>query len=621
MSAQFRDVTPPPRSRCSAYPEGRAMHQRDWSANPGSNDWTSSPLPRPKDNFEIKDALEKGLLSPKANTSANRDCLQPLKVNEDACFSSPKPAMHDQTPGSFGESVVEGLFTSPVPQVGSCGKENWQPAQGLRGTLTPTRTPMKTPSRLPTVQENDGQMPTLDECETMPAWVMQSPVPTADGQTAEEFDIGMAMKGLGLSPAPPGLEDVRCELPKHQVKGTFIQFVSPLKTFALNSPPKTEPVNFAPSSAAACSRLWDSFCDHQDESGLAVCPSPSPWFTHEQIPFFPHAQQQAMPAAPPPPLGCVDLDQAIPSCPEPKQKGPVVRLAEFLPEPSACAVASSDLHCLDRQQSSEAFWMPPLPTMTNSEVGASGFSTGIEGTSSMWHMQTPEQMQQQMQQQAHLQPQMLEPQMQQQAQPQLQQQLHDLQQMQAQLQQMQLQQMQMQQMQTQMQPTQMQPPQMQPPQMQPTHTQPLQAQAPQMQPLQMQTQMQPPPMQQASQMPPQIQPDQIFLHQLMQLQMQPQMQPPSWPPVQPPLSMAGELVPAPPPQMAMEAAAPSVLCPSTCHHAQVCRCGEAPPMVMSSAPAPDEQQQMTNMPNTCILLSAAMFPEMGTGTTESAGPQ
>merc|ERR1740117_2468851 len=123
---------------------------------------------------------------------------------------------------------------------------------------------------------------------------MQSPVPTADGQTTEEF--GLAMKALGLTPPPPGLEDVRCELPKHQVKGTFIQFVSPLKTFGLISPPKTEPVNFAPSSSAACSRLWDSFCDHQDsDPQSAVCPSPSPWFTHEQIPFFPHAQQQAMP--------------------------------------------------------------------------------------------------------------------------------------------------------------------------------------------------------------------------------------------------------------------------------------------------------------------------------------
>jgi len=629
MSAQHRDETPPPRSRCVAAAD-RAVQQPDWSAKPGSNDWTSSPLTRPKDTFEITDAKEKGLLSPQANISGNRDFL-PLKVNEDVCFSSPKPAIRGQTPGSAGESVVEGLFTSPSPQVGSCGKENWQPPQGR----TPVRTPMKTPSRLPTVQEHDGQgsMPTLDEGETNPAWVVQSPQPATDGQT----EFGMAMKGLGLSPAPPGLEDVFCALPAHQVKGTFIQFVSPLKTFYCNSPPKTEPVNFAPSTSAACSLLWDSIDDHHDESGLAMSHSPSPWFTHEQIPFFPHAN--TMPAAPPPPLGYVEAEQALTSCAVPKQKGPVVRLAEFLPEPSglaACLAAPSEL----QPQSSEAYWMPPLPMMNGSEVSASGFGAGNDGMTSMWNMQATEQMQQQMQQQAQLQPQMLDPQMQQQAQPQLQQQLHDLQQMQAQLQQMQLQQMQIQQMQTQMQPPQMQPPQMQPPQVQSTQmqqSQPPQGQAPQLQPPQMQPPMQPPlmPMQQRSvtdpvmlqapQMPPQMQPDNVFLQQLMQLQMQPQMQPPSWPPMQPPSSIAGEHVPAPPPQMAMQVAAPSGLCPNSCHQAQVCRCGEVKVgdsfQLMPSAAVSDEQQMAANgtMPNTCILLSAAMFPEMG--TTDNSGRQ
>merc|ERR1719440_805420 len=105
--------------------------------------------------------------------------------------------------------------------------------------------------------------------------------------------------------------------------------------------------------------------------------------------------------------------------------------------------------------------------------------------------------------------------------------------------------------------------------------------------------MQPPQMQ-----PPQMQPDGLFLQQLMQMQMQPQMQPPSWPPLQP---LSGEPIPGPPPpQVAIEAAAPSVLCPSTCHQAQVCRCGEVKvgegSLPAPGSRAPEEQQA----PNTCI---------------------
>merc|ERR1719375_2281671 len=105
---------------------------------------------------------------------------------------------------------------------------------------------------------------------------------------------------------------------------------------------------------------------------------------------------------------------------------------------------------------------------------------------------------------------------------------------------------------------------MQPPQMQPSLQQPPQLQPPQLQP---------------PQMPPQLQSDSVFLQQLLQMQMQqPQSQPPSWPPMQPPASMPGEQMPAPPPQPALDqAAAPSVLCPNTCHQAGVCRCGELKP--------------------------------------------
>lgn len=71
--------------------------------------------------------------------------------------------------------------------------------------------------------------------------------------------------------------------------------------------------------------------------------------------------------------------------------------------------------------------------------------------------------------------------------------------------------------------------------------------------------------------------------------------------------MAGEQVPAPPPQAAMEATAPSTLCPSACHQAQVCRCGEA---YASAGPAPKQPEEQ-QAPNNVLTLSAAMFPEMG----------
>jgi len=188
------------------------VQQQVWSVKPGGSDWTSSPLTRPKDQ-------EHGLISPQPT------CLLPLKVNEDLCFSSPKPARFaGESPGADA-----GLFMSPSPSTihGSGGKENWQPVQGLRPTAD---TPLKTPSRLPTVQEHDGQgpaMPSLEEQrepigrQEMPAWVVRSPVPAAS-------------------------DDIHCALPSYSVKGTFIQYSSPLKTFSVLSPPKTEPVNLRP---------------------------------------------------------------------------------------------------------------------------------------------------------------------------------------------------------------------------------------------------------------------------------------------------------------------------------------------------------------------------------------
>lgn len=588
MAAQLRNETPPPRRRSHSTPEDNTVQQQVWSAKPGGNDWTESPLTRPKDHAE-------------GSVNAKRDCLLPLKVNEDTCFSSPKTAR-------FGEPA-ENLF--PSPKIGSGGKENWQPAQGLRAT---PRTPLKTPSRLPTVQEHGGQgpMPSVDESEAArevePAWVVQSPVP------AEQQELGEAMKGLGLSPVPPGLEDVRCELPKPSVRSTFIQFVSPLKTFSLMSPPKTEPVNFAPSTTAASSLFGGVCSDPFDDGSLAMAhsrmgDSPSPWFEHEQIPCFPAAA-----VAPPPPKMAGDNDEGTGA--EQRQRGPVVRLAEFLPDPPAAAPS-----CQPPMDAGYGFNLPGLPmapVMPSCEGAAIGL--GMDGAPSsvcqqllgmdsmngtqQWHLpllpqMAPEPMQQQLQES---QPQSTGQQPQGQPdQSSLQQQLH-------------LQQMQMQ--------MQLQPP----PQMQPQLSQMLQMQPPQMQQQQMpQVQMQPPQMQppqmQPPQMPPQMQPDSLFLQQLMQMQMQPQMQPPSWPPLQP-MPCVGEQMPGPPPQTVIEAAAPSVLCPSTCHQAQVCRCGEVRVAGDNSAPAPamraaglEEQQPQQSStgtaPSTCILLSAAMFPEMG----------
>merc|ERR1740138_1918147 len=116
-----------------------------------------------------------------AKIGDSRTCLMPVKVNEEVCFSSPKPVRSCDG----GEAA---LFASPVPSrvsAGSGGKENWQPAQAA------VRTPLKTPSRLqplPTVQEHEGQagMPPVEEeaggqaSSSMPAWLVRSPEPKGE---------------------------------------------------------------------------------------------------------------------------------------------------------------------------------------------------------------------------------------------------------------------------------------------------------------------------------------------------------------------------------------------------------------------------------------------------------
>lgn len=610
-AAQIREETPPPRRRPGAEAE-RALQQQAWSAQPGSNDWTESPLTRPKDFIEANATKDKILLSPQARApgAKAREALMPQKVPEEVCFSSPKPE-RGQTPGSASDMAVEGaLFLSPSPL-----KENRNSLQAhaMRGT---PRTPLVTPSKLGTVPED--VLATLEEAKSSPepAWIVRSPERASNASAQDE----LFLKGLGNTPPPPGLEDVLgpCELPQPSVVSTFIQFSSPIKStwdgqpLQQRSPPKTEPMSFAPAMAAAPDFSFFGNTSH-DNCSLAMSHSPSPW-DHEQIPFFPHSG--VMPVAPTPP--CFQLEQApmLPcteAAPEPpKQKGPVVRLADFLPETPAAPAPSLPSE-QEQRQTAEAYWM--APPVSGSDT-LSSFSSGAERSGgrwadvvdTTWQMGPTEQMQPP--------PQHME-------QPQLQQQLQELQQMQqmqAQLQQMQLQQMQMSQMPSSL----LQAPTAAAPPVQPQMPgqflqQPLQPmQAPTM-PGSSQLQ--------APQLPSQNATDNMFLQQLMQLHANQQMQPPTWPPMQPPASMAGEYVPAPPPQMAMEAAAPSVLCPSACHHAQVCRCGEVRLDSFAPAPAPaisSEQPVSSNaVSGNFITLSAAMFPEMGTasGSTDTGGRQ
>jgi len=612
--SQQRAETPPPRRRAVADTEGQAAQQQLWSAKPEVNEgdgWTGSPLPRPRDTFIVKDDK---FSTPKSKTGIGSDCLLPAKVNEDSCFSSPKCARGGE----------DDLLSSPTPR-SAAGKENWQPGVPLARL---PHTPAKTPSRLPTVKEDDGQMPPLDEqTESMPAWVVRTPQPADTDH---------------------GSDGVKCSLENARVKSTFISFVSPLKTFSLLSPPKTDPWNFAP-KASFTSALFD---DRADEARLQRQPwhsmsdSPMPWSPSEQVPFFP-AQSTST---------AFEKNEPEPAAGESRQKGPVVRLAEFLPEPTGAPPYQPAP--LD-----QGYWsLPTMPSVPMQGMGidfSSSFGTGLEGMTSTGSFGMPDVMQmqsnwsspQQLQtdgsqmqpmlsqteqlQQMPSAPQEMHFQMQQLhheqlLQPQMDAQMQPTQMPQAQGQQvpldqatLQLMHSQLQQLQSQMQvqtsslqmPTQlMQYPQAQLAQMQPSQFQLPQMQPPQIPPPQMQApQLQPPEMQ-----PPQTQAPQLTMEaeqMLMQQFMQFQMQPPTWPPLQaPPPTMPAE-------HMLSAAAAPSALCPTACHQMGICRCGEikvgetGPSMSLDTSCAADDPQMTTNnqefSPNTCILLSAAMFPAMG----------
>merc|ERR1719247_3730981 len=341
----------------------------------------------------------------------------------------------------------------------------------------------------------------------------------------------------------------------------------------------------------ATSLFGSSVRDLFEDGSLAMSHSPSPWFEHEQIPFFPASSTA------PQHRGAADIEEASG---EARQRGPVVRLAEFLPEPDPPATSAAACQpSVDAGYTFSLNGMPMAPMMAGEVAGMAAGCTGMDTSCQQPFAIDSMQMQQQWQMPTlpqlpaeAVQPQLQEPLPQVHAQTQQQPDQGSLQQMQPQL------------------------PQMQ--QMQPQHMQPHQAQHPQMQ-AQPQAPIQPPQMQ-PPQLPPQMQPDSALLQQMMQMQMQPQMQPPAWPPLQSMSGMIGEQMPAPPPQAAMDAAAPSVLCPNTCHQEQVCRCGEVKVgdcqgPVSSSGGAAEGQSMPSNgtAPNTCILLSAAMFPEMGAG--------
>lgn len=217
--------------------------------------------------------------------------------------------------------------------------------------------------------------------------------------------------------------------------------------------------------------------------------SPCPWETHEQIPFFPAGAPPIPPAFN---LAEIDAMVVLPAAAaEPKQKGPVVRLAEFLPEPPAGVPQfQPSMFDLPSGQDSQGFCfnmsgLPMPPLMPGSDATATAtFLTGIDG---MTAPSCPPQYPMEGQQQWQFLQQQFQPQMQQQQQL-FQPQMHMTVEMQHQQQQQQMPPQQMPQ-ELQFQPPQPQP---QPEQMQ-TQMQQIQMQMQQMQPHQMQR-MQPPTM-------------------------------------------------------------------------------------------------------------------------------
>eukprot|EP00930_Biecheleria_cincta_P031724 TRINITY_DN2199_c7_g1_i1.p1 TRINITY_DN2199_c7_g1~~TRINITY_DN2199_c7_g1_i1.p1 ORF type:complete len:540 (+),score=80.27 TRINITY_DN2199_c7_g1_i1:204-1622(+) len=340
---------------------------------------------------------EHACLSPKSRSAT---IMAPAKVDEDICFSSPKPARtHDDACSTL-------LSCSP-----GYGKEN--------------RAPGQTPQCLPTVQEDDG-LPGADESQYLPAWVVHSPVPASmirDDESLEERAQTLHKKGMLSSPTPPGLA-------RPPVKNTFIQFESPLKTIGVRSPPKSVPPYFAPMQSMECPfaeideirKNWaaDAELPTFPEADDLKCGSLSHTFDAAYSP----EHQMAIEFTPPPPIGqyarsaglydqpssghasqqppqhrgtpvrifdCLSDPPAQveqqPRQPEP-QKATLLRISDYMPEgaqPEAQVVSPS-----------AGTVMPPAPAMTEPNPFAGGDYGGLTAQNAVGHQFQPPPFHQQM---------------------------------------------------------------------------------------------------------------------------------------------------------------------------------------------------------------------------------
>lgn len=248
--------------------------------------------------------------------------MAPAKVDEDICFSSPKPARTRE------DSYTPLLSCSP-----GYGKENRAPGAHAQ-----------TPQCLPTVQEDDG-LPGADESQ-FPAWVIHSPVPASmigDDESLEERAKAMHKMGMLSSPTPPGLAQ-GSRLPLPPVKNTFIQFESPHKTVGMRSPPKSVPPHFAPGLSMECPfEEIDSFRNNWDkdvqlptfpEADDLKCGS----LTHTFDALYSPSPQMPIEFTPPPPIGeftpsTGQADQLNGS--HTLQRGTPVRIFDCLSDPPA----------------------------------------------------------------------------------------------------------------------------------------------------------------------------------------------------------------------------------------------------------------------------------------------
>lgn len=336
---QGRAVTPPPRRRDQGKGETEASTWSVQATGDDNADWTSSPVPYPGADHSADRLSSTNHLKVKGDFLTN---FSVLKVNEEDLLTSPKPSKDPD------DQLINSNFISPRRSI---GKENRATQPVVQGGLSPNEnrtcrlphTPAKTPNRLPTVKENEVQEPGTEELDE-PAWVVQTPK-LAQGSPRDDVVNAMLDLGLLSSPTPPGLE---CDLPAPSVRSTFIQYVSPLKTVNLPSPPKTVPSNFAPAALHAREEALEAWARLSD--------SPLPWPLHEQIPFFPAASPLGHPAMLEP---CPQLPgPAAVQTPEAQtsmQSKPsvststVVRLSDFLPEPSAASLEVSGLPMVGQQ--------------------------------------------------------------------------------------------------------------------------------------------------------------------------------------------------------------------------------------------------------------------------------